>query len=110
MVPGFGVTGSVAGEDGSRFGDVGERRSSGMGKAGDGATDAKEQARARRIEMETDWQQLDDRIDEATAAVIVALAEIASARDLVRMSNGSVRSRHEGDRDANPLNRRDRRS
>ena len=66
-----------------------------MGKVGNASIEAKEQARARRIEMEKDRQQRDDRIDEATAAVIVARAEIATARELATRSAAAARAHFE---------------
>lgn len=92
--PAFGVTGSVDGwTDGNVDGLL--WKGDGMGKVGNASIEAKEQARTRRIEMEKDRQQRDDRIDEATAAVIVARAEIASARASADASNAAARENFE---------------
>lgn len=63
-----------------------------MGKIGNASIEAREVARARRIELERDRQQRDDRIDDATAAVIVARAEIATVRQSAAASNAAARA------------------
>lgn len=93
-MPGFGVTGSVEGADGSKVDGFGARETE-VGKVGNASIEAKEQARARRIEMEKERQQRDDRIDEARAAVIVARAEMAAARELAARSAAAARAQFE---------------
>jgi len=51
-----------------------------VGKVTNAAVQAKQRARERRLLLETDRQAQEDRIDEATAAVIVAVEEIDTAQ------------------------------
>lgn len=51
-----------------------------VGKVSNAAVQAKVRARERRMLLETDRQAQEDRIDEATAQVIVAVDEIAAAQ------------------------------
>jgi len=51
-----------------------------VGKVSNAAVQAKVRARERRMLLETDRQAQEDRIDEATAAVIVAVDEIDAAQ------------------------------
>lgn len=53
-----------------------------VGKVSNAAVEAKTRARARRLLLETDRKAQEDRIDEATAAVIVAVDEIDAARSI----------------------------
>ena len=51
-----------------------------VGKVSNAAVQAKARARERRMLLETDRQAQEDRIDEATAEVIVAVEEIDAAQ------------------------------
>ena len=66
-----------------------------VGKVGNASVEAKEQARARRIEMEIERRERDERVDDATAAVIVACADFAAARDLADALNAAARAQLE---------------
>lgn len=58
----------------------------GLGKVANAAVKARETARARRVALEADRQAADERIDEATAEVILAgedIAEAGRSRDAV---------------------------
>jgi len=51
-----------------------------VGKVTNAAVQAKQQARERRLRLEMDRRAQDDRIDEATAAVIVSVDEVGAAQ------------------------------
>ncbi len=67
----------------------------GVGKPNDAVVEARRRARERRIAMETDRQQRDDRVDTATAAVILATSDIASAGASAAAAKSAARETYE---------------
>ena len=66
-----------------------------MAKPSSAAIAAQEKARARRLAMEQDRVARDERIDGATAAVIVASAEMDAARTESEQTKATARQAYE---------------